>query len=146
MVGALVTCVTLWLLGMGILTFGLFEQRGAPVEQATVMAVHESTEWKHCGRNSSGYGEITTFHVADPPPGLPAQWVSVLCPRGRQVGDIEPIARTGPSPDDVILDPVESIGDAALFATASFVTFPFFWVVIVLDQRPVRIRRPWWRR
>ncbi len=79
----------------------LVTQGGAPIEEATVVSAERIGSWHKCGRRTWGRTEVIDLRVAESRPGFPDEWTSVLACSSWDVGDVVPVARTGPDPEDV---------------------------------------------
>jgi hypothetical protein len=96
---------------VGLASIDFAATHDEPVEQARITRQYLTGERIWCGRGANNRDEIATDFVIDHPrSGLPTKFTIRGCGTDEVPGDVVPIARTGPNPDDVYLHPIEGVG------------------------------------
>jgi hypothetical protein len=91
---------------------------GRPVEHGVVTEIRKTGGRIDCGRPLVPNTDemAVTYAVDTPPAGLPSTFTTTGCPPDERVGDVVPLVRTGPDPEQVYIYPFTSAWDVVVFA------------------------------
>lgn len=111
-------------------TIEYFEIRGTPPEITTVGSIVTTSQEVDCGGKNPNWqpGELVTFTVAAPRPGLPASFTQLACPGRWIAGEQVEVFRNSAKPDDFVLDPLVSTPSGVVTA---FVALPLLMATLL---------------